>query len=61
MIDGQKNYVLPGLIDAHGHILELGKWADFILLDQDVFAIPATKLWQVKVLQTWVGGELKYP
>lgn len=40
--------------------LEPGKWADFIVVDKDVFNIPASQLWQPKVLQTWVGGELKY-
>lgn len=36
--------------------LEAGKWADFILLDQDIFSIPAENIWQTKVLQTWVAG-----
>jgi predicted amidohydrolase YtcJ len=36
--------------------LEKGKWADFIVLDQDLFAIPAKDIHQVGVLQTWVGG-----
>lgn len=40
--------------------LEKGKWADFILVDKDVFNAPANELWQTKVLQTWVGGELKF-
>lgn len=40
--------------------LEKGKWADFILVDQDVFSVPAQDLWETKVLQTWVGGELKF-
>ncbi len=34
-----------------------GKKADFVLLDRDPFAIPAQQLWQVEVLETWVGGE----
>lgn len=36
--------------------LEPGKLADFILLEQDVFAIDPSQLWQVEVAQTWVGG-----
>ncbi len=36
--------------------LEPGKLADFILLEQDVFAIEPSQLWQVDVAQTWVGG-----
>lgn len=33
-----------------------GKWADFILVDQDIFKAPPETLWQAKVLQTWVAG-----
>jgi predicted amidohydrolase YtcJ len=36
--------------------LEPGKLADFIVLEQDVFAIEPSQLWQVDVAQTWVGG-----
>lgn len=37
--------------------LEPGKWADFILLDQDPFAIDPNDIWKTEVLQTWVAGE----
>ena len=37
--------------------LEPGKWADFILVDHDIFKDPASKLWNTRVLQTWVGGK----
>jgi len=40
--------------------LEPGKWADFILVDHDIFKDPASKLWDTKVLQTWVGGKQVY-
>ena len=40
--------------------LEPGKWADFILVDHDIFKDPATKIWNTKVLQTWVGGKQVY-
>jgi predicted amidohydrolase YtcJ len=36
--------------------LDPGKWADFILLDRDPFAIPATELWKVRVGETWLAG-----
>lgn len=36
--------------------LEKGKWADFIVIDQDLFAIPAQDIHKVGVLQTWVAG-----
>ncbi len=37
--------------------LEAGKQADFIVLDRDVMAEPDAELLDVRVLQTWVGGE----
>ncbi|HEX6981652.1 MAG TPA: amidohydrolase [Balneolaceae bacterium] len=40
--------------------LEPGKWADFILIDRDIFEVPASEIWQTKVLQTWVAGEKVY-
>lgn len=36
--------------------LEKGKWADFIVIDQDFFAMPAKDIHKTGVLQTWVGG-----
>ncbi|MES2319581.1 MAG: amidohydrolase [Pseudomonadota bacterium] len=36
--------------------LEKGKWADFIVIDQDLFTMPARDIHKVGVLQTWVGG-----
>ena len=40
--------------------LTKGKWADFILLDQDLFAIPVNELWKTKVAETWLAGKLVY-
>ena len=40
--------------------LEPGKWADFILIDRDYFTIPASEIDDIKVKQTWVGGEKVY-
>ena len=40
--------------------LEPGKWADFILVDQDIFAVEPAKLWSTQVLETWVGGKRVY-
>lgn len=37
-----------------------GSWADFILVDQDVFNIDPSQLWQVLPEQTWVHGKLRY-
>ncbi|WP_258808458.1 amidohydrolase [Pseudidiomarina sp. CB1] len=40
--------------------LEPGKWADFIVLDQDPFAVDSAKLWRANVLATYVAGEAVY-
>ena len=40
--------------------LEPGKWADFILVDQDIFTTDPKKIWSTQVLETWVGGKRVY-
>ena len=41
-------------------VLQEGAHADFLLLDRDPFAIPATDLPQVSVEETWVDGRRVY-
>ena len=36
--------------------LEPGKWADFILIDQDIFTVPAKDIWKTVVDETWLAG-----
>jgi predicted amidohydrolase YtcJ len=40
--------------------LEKDKWADFIVIDEDLFKIPARDIYRIKVLQTWVAGSKVY-
>jgi len=40
--------------------LEPGKWADFIVIDRDYFAVPEAEIDDIKVLQTWVGGAVVF-
>ncbi len=40
--------------------LEPGKWADFLLIDRDLFDIPKEDLWKVQVLETYIAGEKVY-
>jgi hypothetical protein len=36
------------------------KYADFVILEQDIMTVPASRLRQVKVLRTFVNGEEVY-
>lgn len=40
--------------------LEPGKYADFIIIDQDIFTIDPKDIWKTQVLETWVNGEQVY-
>ncbi len=40
--------------------LEPGKYADYTILEQDIMTIPENELWNVKVLQTVVGGRIMF-
>ena len=37
--------------------LEVGKWADFVILDRDLFTISPYDIHSIKVLQTWLAGK----
>lgn len=34
-----------------------GSWADFILIDRNIFTVPAEQIWQTQVEQTWLAGK----
>jgi predicted amidohydrolase YtcJ len=36
--------------------LEPGKWADFIIIDQDYFKVDPSEIWKIEVDETWVAG-----
>lgn len=40
--------------------LEPGKWADFILVDRDLFDVPESEIWNINVVETWLAGEKVY-
>ncbi len=40
--------------------LEVGKWADFIVVDRDYFEIDVSEIDDIQVMQTWVGGTKVY-
>ena len=48
-----------GLENERGSI-KVGKWADFVLADQDVFACAVTNIAKTAVVSTWFEGERVY-
>ncbi len=64
MTEAVRAFTLDAAFAAHEEdtlgTLEPGKWADFILVDQDIFKVDPGKVWNTKVLQTWVGGKSVY-
>ena len=48
-----------GLENERGSIA-VGKWADFVLADQDVFACAVNEIGKTKVVSTWFEGEMVY-
>lgn len=45
--------------DEKGQI-KVGMWADLVLLSDDIFALPAEKLWDVRVLLTMCNGRVVF-
>ncbi|MFH1936997.1 MAG: amidohydrolase [Bacteroidota bacterium] len=41
--------------------LEPGKWADFVILDQDIMKVPISEIPYVNVVKTYSHGELVFP
>jgi len=64
LLEAFRAFTLDAAYAAHQEktlgTLEAGKWADFILIDRDIFAIAPQKLWSTVVLETWVGGKRVY-
>lgn len=40
--------------------LQPGQWADFIVIDRNIFTIEPSQLWQTQVRHTYVAGQLRF-
>lgn len=49
-----------GFAEKEKGSLEVGKWADFVMLSDDIFAIDPAKIRDVKVAMTVVGGKVVF-
>lgn len=45
-----------GHMEEHVGSIEAGKWADFIFVDRDPFAIPPAEIHTIRVRETWLAG-----
>jgi len=55
-----RNGAYAGFEEDRKGTLESGKLADFIVIDRDLFSVPADELKDVKVFETFVGGRKVY-
>jgi len=63
-IEALRSFTIDAAYAGHQELtlgtLNTGKWADFIVLDQDYFTTPESDIWKIKVLQTFVAGKRVY-
>ena len=63
-IEAFRAFTIDAAFAAHQeHVLgslEVGKWADFIIIDKDYFEVDVAYIWKIKVLETWLAGKRTY-
>ena len=63
-IEAFRAFTIDAAYAAHQeHVLgslEVGKWADFIIIDKDYFQVDLANIWKIKVLETWLAGKRTY-
>lgn len=59
-----KSFTLDAAYGAHQEktlgSLEVGKWADFIIINQDILKADKKDIWNTQVLETWIAGKKLY-
>ena len=40
--------------------LEVGKWADFVILDRDILTIPEAEIMDSRIRQNTIRGKIEY-
>lgn len=60
LVEAFRAFTLDAAYAAHAErrqgTLEAGKWADFILVDRDLFSVAPADIWRIQVEQTWLAG-----
>ncbi|MET1111341.1 MAG: amidohydrolase [Allosphingosinicella sp.] len=57
-----RNAAYAGFAEDRIGSLEKGRWADFILVDRDIFDVPTPRqLRETKVIETWIAGKKVWP
>ena len=63
-IEALESYTINGAYAAFEEnikgSIEIGKLADFTVLDQDILTVEEDKILDTKILMTIIGGEIKF-
>ncbi len=63
-VEALRSFTIDAAYAGHQELslgsLEVGKWADFIVIDRDYFKVSEPEIWKTRVLQTFVAGKSVY-